>query len=482
MKKLPELNGKTVAVFGLGKAGRSAVGWLRASNCYIYAWDDNKESCRQFARDYADKDITVSPPDAYMWGTIDALVLSPGVPLHYPKPHPIVEMARKSSVPVICDIELLYQSAPDAKYVGVTGTNGKSTVTALIGHILAKSGVTAEIGGNIGTPASSLPVLGEEGIYVLEVSSYQLDLLADARFDISVLTNITPDHLDRHGGIEGYVAAKKRIFSHQDNGGNAIISVDDGFCEILFDEIRAESAANIVPISAKQKVRNGIAVFDGNIYDDIDGVVAGSIVPEEVALRENPYLPGEHNRQNIAAAYAVCRMLGVAQEDILDALQSFAGLPHRLQYIGEYGGVRFVNDSKATNAVAVAQALGSYDDIYWIAGGVAKDGGIRDLVRFFPKIRHAFLIGEAQDEFAVALEGKVKYSRCGSLDVAFNRAILAVEKNNMSGKNTGSPVILLSPACASFDQFTDFEHRGETFCRLFEEMKQNCLVREGVGG
>jgi UDP-N-acetylmuramoylalanine--D-glutamate ligase len=364
--------------------------------------------------------------------------------------------AREAGVEIIGDIELLGRARPQACYVGITGTNGKSTTTALIGHILAEAGRPVEIGGNLGTPALSLEPLGADGIYVLEASSFQLDLIETLAFDVAVLLNITPDHLDRHGDMDGYIAAKKRIFARQGEDATAVIGVDDAICRDIAEELRCAGKARVVPISVTRQAPGGVYAEGGVLID------ATGIRPERVLdLAEAERLPGSHNAQNAAAAYAAARSLGIERDRAAAAIRSFPGLAHRQELVGTIGGVRYINDSKATNADATEKALACYDAIYWILGGLPKSGGITSLTSYFPRVRHAYLIGRATEEFAATLGTAVPFTRSGELAAALAAA-------HAQGQREGVPgaVVLLSPACASYDQFPNFEVRGDRFREL----------------
>jgi len=347
-------------------------------------------------------------------------------------------------------------SCPTARYAGITGTNGKSTTTALVGHILKAAGIRVAIGGNLGIAALLLEALGADGVYVLEMSSYQLELTKSLAFDVAVLLNITPDHLDRHGGMDGYVAAKERIFAGQNARRAAIIGVDDAICRGIAAKLAA-AGHKVIPISAETAALGGVYIADGQLVDDIDRAQR-----RVLDLAQAERLPGRHNWQNAAAAFAAARALGVDAHDAVQGIKSFPGLAHRQELIATIDGVRYINDSKATNADATAKALACYDDICWIAGGVAKEGGIASLAPYFPRIRHAFLIGEAAPAFAVTLAGKVPSTRSGDLATALRQAHDAARQGG---------TVLLSPACASFDQFTDFEARGDAFRRLVDALR-----------
>jgi len=442
--------GRRVAVLGLARSGRAAAHALAGGGADVLAWDDNPAVRDAVAaeiplRDLADAD----------WREIPALVLSPGIPHSYPEPHPAVLRAREAGTEIIGDIELLGRAQPNARYVGITGTNGKSTTTALIGHILAAARRRVEIGGNLGTPALSLAPLGRDGIYVLEASSFQLELIDSLAFDVAVLLNITPDHLDRHGGMEGYIAAKRRIFAHQGTVSTAIVGINDPICRAIADELRG-GPGRVLPISVTESAPGGVYVDRGQL---VDATGDQPIAVLELALAER--LPGSHNWQNAAAAYAAARSVGVAAEDAASAIRSFPGLAHRQELVGTIDGVRYINDSKATNADAAEKALACYEAIYWIAGGLPKAGGITPLTPYFRRLRHAYLIGTATEEFAATLDNSVPFTRCGDLATATTAAAEQARRDGVPGA-----VVLLSPACASYDQFAHFEARGDAFRAL----------------
>src|SRR5665213_1338549 len=351
--------------------------------------------------------------------------------------------------------------ADEARFVGVTGTNGKSTTTALIAHILGSVGRKIAVGGNLGTAALSLDRLGADGIYVLELSSYQLDLIDRAAFDVAVWLNLTPDHLDRHGGMDGYIAAKRRIFKNARGTAAAIIGIDDSPSRKVADALAHENAWRVTRISVISESMGGVVVKHGCIIDE-----TGRSAEKVIDLNEMPLLPGRHNWQNAAAAYAATRALGLARADIVAGIASFPGLAHRQERVATRGEVRFINDSKATNADAAATALACYDAIYWIAGGVPKAGGIAALTLYFSRIRRAFLIGDAARDFAATLGAKVPHEISGTLDRAVAAAFAAAQAAG------GPAVVLLSPACASFDQFSDFEARGEAFRALVNTLPE----------
>jgi UDP-N-acetylmuramoylalanine--D-glutamate ligase len=441
---------ESVAVLGLARSGLAAARALQSGGARVLAWDD-APGRRKDAEAAGVRLVDLATADL---AGVRALVLSPGIPHTHPAPHPVAARVRGAGIPIIGDIELLARSCPLARTVGITGTNGKSTTTALLGHILQQAGGRVAVGGNLGIPALELDMLGADGIYVLEMSSYQLELIDTLAFDVAVLLNITPDHLDRHGGIAGYIAAKERIFARQSRRHVAIVDIDDSICRAIAEKLGSGTRPRLVPISAQGAAPGGVSAADGWLVDDSEREAR-----RLVDLSTLERLPGRHNWQNAAASFAAARCLGLSAAEAIAGLRSFQGLAHRQESIAIIDGVRYVNDSKATNADSVANALACYDAVYWIAGGRAKDGGITSLAPFFPRIRRAFLIGEAAREFAATLDGKVPYALCGTLEKAIAAARDAVR--GMSGAT-----VLLSPACASFDQFSDFEARGERFRAL----------------
>jgi UDP-N-acetylmuramoylalanine--D-glutamate ligase len=451
----PGFAGRKVAVLGLARSGRAAAAALKAGGAEVLAWDDSDKTRAAVAGETA-----LTDPARIEWREVAALMLSPGIPHSFPEPHPAVAAARAAGVEIIGDIELLGRAQPEARYIGITGTNGKSTTTALIGHILGEAGKLVEIGGNLGPPALGLAPLGAAGSYALELSSFQLELVTSLAFDIAVLLNITPDHLDRHGDMDGYIAAKRRIFAGQREGAAAIIGIDDDICRDLAATLRRDGKARVVPISVREAAPGGVHVEGGWLTDALDGA------PQRVFdLAQAPRLPGSHNAQNAAAAYAVTRLAGVSSEAAIAGIKSFQGLVHRQELVDTIDGIRYINDSKATNADATEKALACYPAIYWIAGGLPKVGGITSLAPYFKRLRHAFLIGNATEEFAATLDGQAPYSRCGDLATALTAA-----SDRARGEHVSDAVVLLSPACASYDQFPNFEVRGDTFRTLVGEL------------
>ncbi|MFS2010729.1 UDP-N-acetylmuramoyl-L-alanine--D-glutamate ligase [Azospirillum sp. CT11-132] len=444
MQELP------VAVMGLGKSGLATARALRDSGAEVRVWDDNPASrAAAEAEGFAVVDLATAD-----LSDLTTIVWSPGIPHTFPKPHPVAERARALGIELICDIELLGRAERDCAFIGITGTNGKSTTTTLVGHILAAAGRKAAVGGNLGTPVLTFDPIGSGNTCVLEMSSYQLELTHSITFDIAVLLNITPDHLARHGGMEGYVAAKKLIFHRQTWPRTAVIGVDDEHCRKIHADLAAAGDQRVWPISARGPVAGGVYATDGWLVDDTDGEAVR--VAELSAL---PTLLGAHNWQNAAAAFATCKAAGLPVAAIVAAMATFPGLAHRQQLVGTLEGVRFVNDSKATNADATEKALATFDPIYWILGGQAKDTGLNGLEGYMGRVRHAFLIGEAQEQFAAWLDAQgVAYTRCGTLDVATAKAAGMALAERLEGA-----CVLLSPACASWDQFANFEKRGDAF-------------------
>lgn len=455
--------GKTIAIFGLGRTGLSAAKSLMRGGAHVLAWDDNDAACKVAS----EAGIPVSDLKAADWEEIDGLILSPGVPHDKPAPHWSAQKARAADVPIMCDIEIFAREvasrAPEQrpKIIAITGTNGKSTTTSLIGHILKQAGKDAQIGGNIGRGVLDLDPIHRGGFYVLELSSYQLERTFNLKADVAVLLNISPDHLDRHGDMAGYETAKRRIFRNQSNADTIVIGVDDPNGKRICTELMARNRSSIIPVSGLRSLGRGACAIKSKLY-----CVMGRHVEEIANLEHAKALEGAHNWQNAAAAYVATKSVGIATTNISTGLLSFPGLAHRMEAVGEIGPIRFINDSKGTNADATRQALKAYDNIYWIAGGVAKEGGLEDLKRDMAGVRRAYLIGAAADDFARTL-GREKIShKCAE---TLKQAVICALKDALSSK-TPNPVILLSPACASFDQFKNFEVRGDVFREHVKEL------------
>ena len=451
--------GKKVAVFGLGASGLISASALLAGGADIVAFDDDAASIAKASAG----GIPTADLRQVDWAKIAALVLAPGVPLTHPAPHWVVQFARKANVEVIGDVELFCrerrQHAPSAPFVAITGTNGKSTTTALIAHLTAAAGMDAQLGGNIGTAILSLAPPSTGCVHVIECSSYQIDLAPSLDPSVGVLINLSEDHLDRHGTMKNYAAVKERLVSGVPDDGTAIIGVDDEWCHKIATRL-AQAGKRVVQISVRRKLKDGLYVESGRILRAQDG--QSSLIAELGGIGS---LRGLHNAQNAACAAAATLALGLEPAAIQAGLRSFPGLVHRMEEVGRRGAVLFVNDSKATNADSAAQALACFHDIFWIAGGRPKTGGIESLRSFFPRIRKAYLIGEAADQFAATLADAVRHEITGTLDKA-----LAAAARDAATSSAREPVVLLSPACASFDQYRNFEVRGDAFRALVQAL------------
>lgn len=458
--------GKAIGVFGLGGSGLACVKALKSAQSNVVAWDD-KEEARQKAEKLGAEILDFQEIDISLFSY---LIVAPGIPLD----HPVITKAKENSVEIIGDIEILYRcnhlktqtknGTEPNPIIGLTGTNGKSTTVALIHHILRELGQNPALGGNIGTAALSLKEPPKDSPYVLEVSSFQLDLCSQFSPDISVLLNITPDHIDRHGSMEEYAKAKEKIMQGK---GVAILNTDDAYSKKIYQEVLNKGERDIVLFSAQpQNKESDIIIQKGEILEkhndeyksigDISNIMS---------------LQGLHNHQNAVCAYAVCKALGHEGDKIMQAMISFPGLAHRQFLLRIINGVSYINDSKATNADASAKALASHKNIYWIVGGKAKEGGLAGLEGYSDKIKEAFLIGESMEEFSHWFENHhIPYNKSATLDIALAQAHAKAQEQR--GKPGGAGVVLLSPACASFDQFSSFEERGEAFEALVSEIKE----------
>ncbi|MFC0384762.1 UDP-N-acetylmuramoyl-L-alanine--D-glutamate ligase [Muricoccus vinaceus] len=437
MSAVQPFAGVRILVLGLGRAGMPAARRLREWGAEVLAWDDG-EAARVAAEAAG---IPLGQPERF-----DLMLISPGIPHRGPRAHPLALRAAAMGTPVLCDVEFLFRavraSGSRARFVGITGTNGKSTTTALLDHIARAAGMAVATGGNLGPPALDMPVLDDAGVYILEMSSYSAERLDQARFDLGALLNLSPDHLDRHGDMAGYAAAKARVLL-----GNAVsvMGMDDAATRAVAPGGRR------VPISGSTAQPGGIWA-EGAALRDAQGVIAD--------LSGARALPGLHNAQNAAAAAALAFALGIGRATVSAALLTYPGLPHRQENVGSVGGIAFLNDSKATNADSAAYALACHERLVWIAGGVPKAGGIAPLAPHFPRVAEALLIGQAAEDFAATLAAHgVPHRVLGTLEAAVPAALEAARR-------TGSGAVLLSPACASFDQFRSFEARGDAFRAL----------------
>lgn len=455
-------------VYGLGISGLSTAKFLAQNGEEVIATDDNEKAIFDAKEKF--REIKFQKPDEINYDSNTTISFSPGIPLYFPKSHKILEICEKSGANLACDIEIFYRKNSENNFIAITGTNGKSTTTALSGFIFKELDIPSEIGGNIGLPCFDLPQNQKNFSYIFETSSYQLDLLSESKFEIAALLNITPDHLDRHGSMAEYIEVKKRIFRNQDEKSFALIDIDNKNSRKVFDELKNDKnfRATLVPISTKKIQENGVALFNGILVNKIKG-------PDSNFELKSQFLRGEHNDQNMAFAFAISychsiiHKLNKPQEQIISAIKKFKGLRHRMQLLGEIDSVKFINDSKATNAESTENALKAYDNIFWILGGKAKDGGISSLTPYFKKISKAYLIGEATEEFAQILEkNSVQFVKCGDLKNAISQSFAEAKKHGAKEKN-----ILLSPACASFDQWKNFEERGDFFCKIFDELQNS---------
>ena len=456
MIQVRSLSGRQVALFGLGGSGLATALALREGGASVTAWDDNPESVSKAQ----EAGVTVGDLRLLDWSGLSAFVLSPGVPLTHPKPHWSVELARAAGVEILGDVELFARErrriAPEAPFIAITGTNGKSTTTALTAHMLRQSGRDVQMGGNIGRAVMTLdpPAAGRH--FVVECSSYQIDLAPSLDPTAGILLNLTPDHLDRHGTMQHYAVIKERLVAGSQT---AIIGTDDIHCVQIADRLE-KAGKPVIRISQRLPLADGLFADGRKLMRAENGSY------EQIATLEDiGSLRGQHNAQNALAAIAACLSVGLPIKDVQYGLDTFPGLAHRMEQVGRKGSVLFVNDSKATNAEAAAPALSSFPRIYWIAGGLPKEGGIEPLRPLFPRIAKAFLIGEAAPGFSATLGETVPYEISGTLSAAVSHAAAAAAEDPAS-----ESVVLLSPACASFDQFKNFEVRGEAFREAVREL------------
>ena len=447
--------GKTVALFGLGGSGLATARALRAGGADVAAWDDNSAS-RDKAAAAGLALVDLSSAD---WSGFSSLVLAPGVPLTHPEPHWTVGRAKKAGVEIIGDIEIFCRErrahAPESQFVAITGTNGKSTTTALLSHVLRQAGRDVQMGGNIGVPILDLEPPSDQRVHVIECSTFQIDLAPSLDPYVGILLNLTPDHLDRHGTMENYAAIKERLVAQSRL---AVVGVDDDYCKAICARLE-DAQKPVLTISDKRAQQTGCTYYeDGKLQRQVSLGARWCLGETLVDLMQAQSLRGAHNGQNAAAVFAACDWLGVAHDDIGAGMKSFPGLAHRMEQVGKLGRVLFVNDSKATNADAAEKALLSFRDIHWIIGGKSKEGGIEPLRPLFSRVAKAYLIGASTEDFARTLGVDVAFERCGTLDVA-----TAAAARDAAASSAPEPVVLLSPACASYDQFANFEKRGDAF-------------------
>ena len=447
---------KKVALFGLGGSGVATAKSLLAGGADVLAWDDKMETVERTRAE----NIPVSDLHNIDWSKISALVLAPGVPLTNPEPHWTVKLAKAAGVEIIGDIELFIRernaylehnklSEEDMPFIAITGTNGKSTTTALINHLLNESGKLSEMGGNIGTAILSLEPFEKNRFYVIECSSFQIDLTPSINPTAGILLNISPDHIDRHGTFAHYCAIKKRLV----NGAKtALVAVDDESSTKIYEELLHDHH-NVLPVSKDKVLKSGYYAVKDELFSVENGKAEARL-----SLSGISSLRGSHNAQNALMALATLDILKIKPVELQRIFASYVGLPHRMQQVRKIGNALYVDDSKATNAEASAPALATFDHIYWIIGGLAKEGGITALKDYFPKIRKAYLIGDAAEDFARTINGAFPISMSGTLEKAVQEA------HQDAGKDKAEEVaVLLSPACASYDQFKNYGARGDAF-------------------
>ncbi len=496
-----------VAVLGLGRSGLTAARALKAGGAKPVLWDDN-EKARETAINEGFLIGDLRDRETWEDKNFAALILSPGIPHLYPEPNPVVRLANEFNVLIDNDISLFFEAVSDdlegtlfegmgdmdedeieefvgemlhamdndPKVVCITGSNGKSTTTALVNHILERAGRDVQMGGNIGRGVLDLDPPTDKSIYVLELSSYQTELARHMAPDIAVFLNFSPDHYDRHGGKGGYLAAKRRLFEQMPL--HSIIGVDEEEGRFLAGQLREEGFMSGSDLTSVIKI-SGQGSIEGNsskIYASSDDTIICQLndrLPFSIDMSQMESLPGRHNRQNACAAIAVCANLGLTPEEIAEGLKTYPGLSHRMELVGKKGDISFVNDSKATNVDAAVKALGAYDNIYWIAGGEGKEGGIEGLRPMFPKLKKAYLIGDSAEAFAATIGVGCDAEICGTMQVAVEKAMLDIEADG------GDGVVLLSPACASFDQYPDFMARGDDFRACVSGIEGVALARKG---
>ncbi len=474
---LSTLHSRSFYLVGLARSGLACARTLQRAGAHLVVWDD-RDSTRQAA---IAEGFTVAPSEQIETTRLDSVILSPGIPLTHPRPHPIVQWAHTAGIEIISDLELFFRlygpekgnknEKKSPRFIGITGTNGKSTTTVLTAHILRQAGLSVSCGGNLGTAVFDLPDPGPDGLYLLELSSYQLDLCHRLRLDAAVLLNISPDHLERHGDMRGYSAAKAKIFAHQTPSGIAFVSLDDDFSHQIFDNLNSAGQQQIVPLSVTTRVARGLFTVAGTLHDDyFDNR------QKTLNLPQNSALIGMHNRQNTLAAYGLCRFLGLTQTEIERGLRSFSGLTHRQELVLNTAALCVINDSKATNIDSARRALASFDPVVWIAGGQSKDKNFHRLTPLPPSVKAGFFIGECAEQMAQELgESLPETTISHTLEQAVQQALATAERLY---RTTGTQVkLLFSPACASFDQFHSFEERGDRFKALMHQYKSKGSVQ-----
>ncbi|WP_332066032.1 UDP-N-acetylmuramoyl-L-alanine--D-glutamate ligase [Bartonella sp. CB189] len=463
--------GQKVALFGLGQSGLAAAQALMSGGAKVVAWDDNPIGVEAASK----ADIPTKNLQYENWSEFSALILAPGVPLTYPNPHWVVGKAREAGIEIIGDIELFVRTRnqflkkhvfcdQDIPFIAITGTNGKSTTTALLTHLLEQMGYDVQMGGNIGTAILTLQPFVKNRIYVIECSSFQIDLTPSIQPTIGLLLNLTPDHIDRHGSFSHYVKAKRRLISR---ALHSFISVDDTACQVLFQELVHEGH-KVMAVSKDHFIENGFYADGTKLFSVYHGqrqMLAD--ISHIISLR------GNHNVQNTLMVLAALQALKITDSHIENHLASYKGLAHRMQQVCKIGSVLFVNDSKATNADASAPALSTFDNIFWVVGGQAKEGGIDALRVFFHKIRKAYLIGTSAEEFSGVIGDAFPFS----MSLTLKNAVREAAADAMCCREK-EVVVLFSPACASYDQFKNYEERGEKFISLVMQLKEEKIVKK----
>tara|TARA_Y100000389_G_C17470886_1_gene530636 strand:- start:1640 stop:3058 length:1419 start_codon:yes stop_codon:yes gene_type:complete len=466
-------NKKTIIIYGLGISGISCAKYV-ANNLpnKLILSDDNIDNLHKIKKNLknANQNIKYTEPENLEFDYNSLIICSPGIAIYDPA-HPILLSAKKKGAQIICDIELFFSLNNKQNYIAITGTNGKSTCSALTYHILNELNINCQIGGNIGIPIFDLTQDKNQNInYILEISSYQLDLIANCKFNIAAITNIDFDHIERYKNIENYTKSKKQIFNHQASNDYAIFNIDNKISNNLYQDFINKNNQNILAISNNKVTNDAISLVNNNIHVKYKS--------HDLSFAINSkYLIGKHNTENILLSFSVvfCYLLqqniaiNIAMPKIITAINNFKGLKHRLEYIGNINNIKFYNDSKATNAQSTKCALESLDNIYWIVGGKEKGDDLLLLKPFFHKVKKAYLIGSSANKFSsIFKQNGVKYILCNILETATKKALFDAKNDSLS-QNT----ILLSPACASFDQWQNFEQRGNAFCKIFNDLSKN---------
>ena len=449
---LSKQTGKKIGIFGLGLTGTSVYRSLMTVVTELICYDDSKVNIEKFIKEFSSSHVLSINNEK--WKTLNKIVISPGIP----RSHQIFQIASENKIPVTSDIELFIEENPNSEFIFITGTNGKSTVTALTGHILHKAGLDYHVGGNIGKAVMSLPY-HRKG-YVFEVSSFQIELLTKIDAKISVITNITPDHLDRYKNVEEYAQVKQKILTPNSL---KIIGINSHISQNIYYNLKKAYSLKLIPISNSKQIEGGIFCDNNYLYDNTENNKIS------IPLPSLPHLQGFHNKENIAIAYAICKSLLVRSSVIIKALESFKGLEHRMQYIGSYKNINFYNDSKATNISSALASLSAFNNIIWFAGGKFKEESFDELKPVLKNIKKAYFFGESKNLFAefldLASSQKPEYELCKNLEEAFSRAV------KYSTKISEKLNFLLAPACASYDQFKNFEERGTLFVKLVQDVK-----------